>query len=117
MCHGIIVGPNTYFPLNAFSRKQTVTSMSSTEAEVVAANQSLRAEGIPILALFEQLKIFQQDGETARGDAVPKIVQEGILAKIDHEIDEIRNGTWKVVFPWLTSQVWWRISPNSTALR
>ena len=91
-CATVIVGPNTYFPPNAFSRKQTVTSMSSTEAEVVAANQSMRVEGIPILALFEQLKIFRQDGDTARGDAVPQIVQKGILAKIDREIDEIRNG-------------------------
>ena len=46
-CATVIVGPNTYFPLNAFSRKQTVTSMSSTEAEVVAANQSMRAEPTP----------------------------------------------------------------------
>ena len=50
-----LVGPNTYFPLNAFSKKQTVVANSSTEAEVVSANQALGAEGIPMLALLEQL--------------------------------------------------------------
>ena len=41
----ILVGSNTYYPLNAFSKKQSVISISSTEAEVVPANHSLRAEG------------------------------------------------------------------------
>ena len=54
-CTTVIVGPNTYFPINSFSNKQTVISTSSTEAEVVAANQAFRAEGLPVLALFEKL--------------------------------------------------------------
>ena len=37
----IIVGPSTYFPLTAFSKKQTAVAMSSTESEVVSANVSL----------------------------------------------------------------------------
>ena len=56
----VLVGPNTYYPLNAFSKKQTVVAISSTEAEVVAANHSMRAEGIPMLALFEQLNLFKK---------------------------------------------------------
>ena len=63
-CTMVLVGPNTYYPINAFSKKQTVTSMSSTEAEVVAANTALRAEGIPTLALFEQLSLIEQSKET-----------------------------------------------------
>ena len=73
----VLVGPNTYYPLNAFSKKQTVVAISSTEAEVVAANHSMRAEGIPMLALFEQLNLFKKLQGKPR---------------IDPEIDEIRNG-------------------------
>ena len=46
-CFLVLVGPNSYFPLTAFSKKQTSVSMSSTEAEVVAANVTLRAVGLP----------------------------------------------------------------------
>ena len=46
-CFLVLVGPNTYYPLTAFSKKQTSVSMSSTESEVVAANVSLRAVGLP----------------------------------------------------------------------
>ena len=42
-----LVGPNTYFPLSAFSKKQTSISISSTEAEVVCANIALRTVGQP----------------------------------------------------------------------
>ena len=38
-------GPNTYYPLTAFSKKQS-TAMSSTEAEVIAAKVALRAVGL-----------------------------------------------------------------------
>ena len=47
-----LVGPNTYFPLSAFSKKQTSAALSSTEAEVVCANVSLRALGLPASALW-----------------------------------------------------------------
>ena len=50
-----LVGPNTYWPINAFSKKQTATAMSSTEAEVVAANHAVRAQGLPSLSLFNYL--------------------------------------------------------------
>ena len=64
----ILVGPHTYYPLNAFSKKQSVISISSTEAEVVAASHALRAEGIPMLALFQELNLFQQ-GKKPAGQA------------------------------------------------
>ena len=68
----VLVGPNTYYPLNAFSKKQTVVAISSTEAEVIAANHSMRAEGIPMLALFEQLNLFKRlQGKPARDAAKP----------------------------------------------
>ena len=37
-CAVYLVGPNTYYPLNAFSKKQTSITMSSTESEGISAN-------------------------------------------------------------------------------
>ena len=87
----VLVGPNTYYPLNAFSKKQTVVAISSTEAAVVAANHSMRAEGIPMLALFEQLNLFKKlQGKPARDAA--KLNDDPVFTRIDPEIDDIRNG-------------------------
>ena len=55
-CFLVLVGPNTYYPLTAFSKKQTSVSMSSTESEVVAANVSLRAVGLPSSGLWMHLQ-------------------------------------------------------------
>ena len=55
-CFLVLVGPNSYFPLTAFSKKQTSVSMSSTEAEVVAANVTLRAVGLPSSGLWAYLQ-------------------------------------------------------------
>lgn len=63
-CTMILVGPSTYFPLNAFVRKQTAISASSTEAEVIAANQALRAEGLPALSLFCKMSMFGKDAHS-----------------------------------------------------
>ena len=51
-CALFLVGPNTYYPLNAFSKKQTSITTSSTESEVVAANHGIRAQGLPSLSLW-----------------------------------------------------------------
>ena len=51
-CAMYLVGPNTYYPLNAFSKKQTSITMSSTESEVVSANHGVRAQGLPSLSLW-----------------------------------------------------------------
>ena len=54
-------------------RNKSVVAISSTEAEVVAANHSMRAEGIPMLALFEQLNLFKKlQGKPARDAAKPQ---------------------------------------------
>ena len=89
-----LVGPNTYFPLNAFSTKQTVVANSSTEAEVVSANHALRAEGIPMLAFLEQLGIFKELSQKAGTNPKPNTPEQDdpVFTRIDKEIDEIRYG-------------------------
>ena len=93
-CAMFLVGPNTYFPLNAFSKKQTVVANSSTEAEVVSANHALRAEGIPMLALLEQLGIFKKMSQKAGINPKPNTLEQydPVFTRIDKEIDEIRYG-------------------------
>ena len=61
-CMLALVGPNTYFPLTAFSKKQTSTAMSSTEAEVTAANLAVRATGLPSSCLWQTIR--QAGGST-----------------------------------------------------
>ena len=48
-----LTGPNTWFPLNAISKKQTSVSHSTPEAELVALDHGVRAEGLPALDLWE----------------------------------------------------------------
>ena len=55
-CFLALIGPNTFYPLTAFSKKQTSTAMSSIEAEVIAANVALRAVGLPSSCLWEVIQ-------------------------------------------------------------
>ena len=93
-CAMFLVGPNTYFQLNAFSKKQTVVAISSTEAEVVSANHALRAEGIPMLALLQQLGIFKKMSQKAGTNPKPNTPEQDdpVFTRIDREIVEIRYG-------------------------
>ena len=76
--------------------------MSSTEAEVIAANHSVRAQGLPSLSLFNYL-LAMSDPDTALEDrqkqaglqAMPKATSSKdpvSIARIDPELDEIRYG-------------------------
>ena len=55
-CLLALVGPTTFCPLTAFSKKQTSTTMSSTGAEVTAANLALRAVGLPSSCLWSVIR-------------------------------------------------------------
>ena len=50
-----ILGPNSFFPLTGYSRKQTAVSHSTPEAELVAASAALKGEALPGLDLWEKL--------------------------------------------------------------
>ena len=50
-CVVAISGPNTFVPINVLCKRQQVVSHSSTEAEIVALDVSIRTEGLPMLTL------------------------------------------------------------------
>ena len=98
----VLVGPNTYFPINAFSKKQTAITMSSTEAEVIAANHAVRTQGLPSLSLFNYILALtdpeaptQVKAKSAGLTAKPKVPKQNdpvSIACIDPELDELRYG-------------------------
>ena len=97
-CALFLVGPNTYYPLNAFSKKQTSITTSSTESEVVAANHGIRAQGLPSLSLWCYLwkeVTANAAGRKTRPPAVSPKSNDSIVARIDPELDEIRYGECK----------------------
>ena len=54
-----LVGPTSYFPICALSKKQSSVSHSTTESEMVAADVGLRTEALPLLTLLD--KLFQRE--------------------------------------------------------
>ena len=93
-CALFLVGPNTYYPLNAFSKKQTSITMSSTESEVISANHGVRAQGLPSLSLWTFLwkeVCIAKDGKVSSTKPfAPR--DDTIIARIDPELNEIRYG-------------------------
>ena len=93
-CALFLVGPNIYYPLNAFSKKQTSITMSSTESEVISANHGVRAQGLPSLSLWTFLwkeVCIAKDGKVR--STKPFVPQDDtIVARIDPELDESRYG-------------------------
>ena len=64
-----LTGPNSFFPLNAISKKQSCVFHSIPEAEIVAADLAIRTEGSPALQLWDMVLqrpvrlIFQEDNQ------------------------------------------------------
>ena len=80
-----IRGPNTFFPLNSCSKRQTCVSHSTPEAEVVAFDLALRTEGIPGATLWEVLlgrpmvvRVLEDN------DACIKMLRSGDSAAMKH---------------------------------
>ena len=80
-----LCGPNSYFPVHWLSRKQTSTSRSTTESEVVSLATILFGEGLPMLSLAETfmdrkcLLELMEDNE-----ATIKVIRKGYSAKLRH---------------------------------
>ena len=64
-----LTGPNSFFPLNAISEKQSCVSHSTPEAEIVAAGLAIRTEGLPALQLWDMVLerpmklVFQENNQ------------------------------------------------------
>jgi hypothetical protein len=50
-----VEGPNTRMVVQGLSKRQTAVSHSTPEAEIVAADYAMRAEGMPALLLMEAI--------------------------------------------------------------
>ncbi len=68
-----LYGPHSFFPLSAQSKKQTATSHSTVEAEIIAADHAIRTAGLPALPVWEtildrslSLDVYQDNQATAR---------------------------------------------------
>jgi len=66
-----LVGPATFVPLSAASRKQTCVSHSTTEAEIVAADLAVRSEALPAMTLWDAIcdSLFPPAGGPPRSPA------------------------------------------------
>ena len=62
-----LVGPRTFVPISWLCKKQTATSHSSSEAEVIALDAAVRMEGLPAVALWELIiDVFADDSDAKR---------------------------------------------------
>ena len=63
----VLLGPHTFAPLTWACKKQGAVSHSTTEAEIIALDASIRCEGIPMIMLWDCIKeVFS--GKAARGN-------------------------------------------------
>jgi hypothetical protein len=86
-----LVGPSTYFPLSAFSKKQTSVATSSTEAEVVCANIALRTVGLPSSALWSVLQNAGGDTAPIGNKSKRKSKDQRVKKQIDKMLDASIN--------------------------
>jgi len=81
----ILRGPDTLFPLWWVSKRQSCTSRSTTEAEIVSLATALFSEGLPSMSLWDlllqrpvQLRIFEDNQATI------KVAVKGYSPKLRH---------------------------------
>jgi len=85
----VLTGPHTFFPLGPFCKKQTRTSHSSTEAEIVALDKVLFKEGYPALDLWDiifdgicgkpvEMEVFEDN------QAASRVVKTGKSQELRH---------------------------------
>jgi len=81
----VLYGPHTWFPLAWVSKRQTATSRSTTEAEVISLAASLFSEALPAMSLWDRLlgrPVSLQVMED--NQATIKVVRKGYSAKLRH---------------------------------
>ena len=81
----VLRGPTSFFPLAWVSKRQTSTSRSTTESEVISLAYSLYQEGIPSLQLWElllqrsvKLRVMEDNQATIL------VVKKGYSPKLRH---------------------------------
>ena len=50
-----LLGPRSFVPLNALSKKQTSVSKSTPEAEIVSLDHAVHKLGLPALSMWEYM--------------------------------------------------------------
>ena len=96
-----LVGPNTFVPLAAVSKRQTCVSHSTAEAEIVAANTAVRTIGLPTKVLMEFVLnkdvdlVLHEDNQ-----ATLRVIKTGRSPALRH-----LSRTHHVNIAWLTERV------------
>ena len=81
----ILYGPNTFYPLAWISKRQTSTSRSTTESEVVSLAHSLYQGGLPALQLWEKLLDRQVTFRVLEDNqATIFVIKKGYSPKLRH---------------------------------
>ena len=81
----VLEGPNSWWPLSWASKKQTATSRSTTEAEIISLATGVFSDALPMQELAEL--VFGREVENhcyQDNSAVIQIVQSGYSAKLRH---------------------------------
>ena len=80
-----LAGTQTSFPLMWSSKRQTSTSRSTTEAEVIAMASAIFGEALPVLGLWETLLGRKIKSDVCEDNtATIQVVQKGYSAKLRH---------------------------------
>ena len=81
----LLCGPNTSFPLQWLSQKQSNVSHSTTEAELVSLDTGYRIETVPVQDLWQALlNRVVQVGVEEDNQACIKVVKKGYSKKLRH---------------------------------
>ena len=97
----VLVGPHTWSPLSAMSKKQTAVSLSSVEAELASLVYGMQNEAIPMLQLWSALLgrevklVIWEDNESTI-----KIIKKGRSPKLGHF-----RRTHRIYWHWLSDLI------------
>jgi hypothetical protein len=92
-----IVGPNTFVPCTWLCKKQGAVSHSSSEAEVIALDTCVRLEGIPALALWDEITevLKKKTGTPSMQGATPSTSTKGKNKTMLESIDDVQTNVPK----------------------